>query len=260
MKSLKDWAINGTTISALIFAVMAFVNSVNINSSDFMADGSGIKFIKRLDEMSGKIIIGRFAASTSNWKALVPKKKVKIARKAAKKITGKAVTEVSVTPAPAIKEDLNLSLTQVFYKKLLKKNSYKGHARTVDGVIEEVTITMPNGDSIFINTREKMVGNIFQYEDSYTRETKSGMFYEVKKGTYMITLTNDSQYAGARFEFKADNEAEIAYNDSYNEANISWNSNEQNQNDQRVENSESSLQAQNSKQEDTAKNAYNFTF
>ena len=75
------------------------------------------------------------------------------------------------------------------------------------------------------------MGNVFKYEDSETREMKSGMFYEVKKGTYMVTLTNDSQFPGTRLEFKA-GEAEVAYSDDHYTAQESWDLDEQNKEEQ----------------------------
>jgi len=134
----------------------------------------------------------------------------------------------STKPAPAIKADLDLNLNNVFFKKPLKQGSFAGSAKAVDGIIEEIYVTMPDGRSIEINTQERMTGNVFSYEDTETREMKSGMFYEVKKGTYMITLTNDSQFPGARLEFKANN-AEVAYNNDHYSAQESWNMDQQNQ-------------------------------
>lgn len=231
-----------------VFATGSY-NSMVMNSDSFMADNSGISFTKRLDELNGKVVIGRLAASTVPWNKLQKKIDKKISKgsialakgkfkkaarkfKKAEKKMKKIVAESNNSlPAPAINADLELELSNVFHKKPLQKGSFSGSARTVDGVIEEIYVNLPGGKSIEINTRERMAGNVFQYEDADTREMKSGMFYEVKKGTYMITLTNDSQYPGARLEFKA-GATEIAYNDDYYTAQESWELDEQNRNAQ----------------------------
>lgn len=198
---------------------------------------AGIKFTKRLDEINGKITIGRRAASASPWNVLgaEPQKshaQVKIAKIVAKKVASKTVEEVAKQVAgPAISGDLDLELKNVFFKKPYDQGTFSGSAKTVDGIIEEIYISMPNGQNVEINTRDRMTGNVFQYEDTQTREMKSGLFYEVKKGTYMITLTDDSQFPGARFEFTALN-SEVGYNEDYYSAQESWEMDQQNNNDE----------------------------
>lgn len=244
MKALKKVSLSIVSIATLGTLVLGSYNSMVVNNDAFMTADSGIKFTKRLDEINGKVTIGRMAASSTPWtnfhkkaEKLVKKAEKKIAKKKfkkAEKMLKKAVEKVASTsskPAPAINADLDLKLNNVFFKKPLAQGSFTGSAKTVDGVIEEIYVSMPNGSTIEINTQERMTGNVFQYEDSQTREMKSGMFYEVKKGTYMITLTNDSQFPGARFEFKADN-AEVAYNNDHYSAQESWDMDQQNQNNE----------------------------
>lgn len=243
MKALKKLSLTVTGLATLGTLVLGSYNSMVVNNDAFMSADSGIKFTKRLDEINGKVTIGRMAASSTPWtnfnkkaERKVKKAEKKIAKgkfKKAEKKLQKAVAEVAKTsqPAPAINADLDLKLNNVFYKKPLAQGSFSGSAKTVDGIIEEIYVSMPNGNTIEINTQERMTGNVFQYEDSQTREMKSGMFYEVKQGTYMITLTNDSQYPGARFEFKADN-AEVGYNNDHYSAQESWEMDQQNQNNE----------------------------
>jgi hypothetical protein len=244
MKAIKKLSIGAITFSMFTIFATGSYNSMVMNSDSFMADNAGISFTKRLDELNGKVVIGRLAASAIPWNkvkkvekkiskasiALAKGKFKKAARKfkkAEKKMKKMAAQTSSALPAPAIKADLELELSNVFHKKPLKKGSFSGSAKTVDGVIEEIYVNLPGGKSIEINTRERMAGNVFQYEDPESREMKSGMFYEVKKGTYMITLTNDSQYPGARLEFKA-GATEVAYNDDYYTAQESWELDQQN--------------------------------
>jgi len=242
MRALRNTSFGLLFLGALATVILGSYNSMFINNDAFMNQTAGIKFTKRLDEISGKVVIGRMAASSSPWTGLNKKaqKKIVKAKKAisqgnfnkAQRKLKKALKKVAATtinqPAPAIKGDLELNLTNVFHKKPLTAGSFSGSAKTVDGVIEEIYVNLPNGKSIEINTNDRMRGNVFQYEDTETRVMKSGMFYEVKKGTYMITLTNDSQFKGARLEFKA-NESEVAYNDDYYSAQESWEMDQQNE-------------------------------
>lgn len=231
MKALKQMSMGFIMAGVLGTVVLGSYNSIIVNNDAFMNKSAGIKFTKRLDEINGKIVIGRMAASSIPWTGLKKSEKKEEVKKKAlikkvvkveKKLENKAEEVMSnPIPAPAINADLELSLSNVFHKKPLAKGSFSGSAKTVDGVIEEIYVNLPGGKRIEINTRERMMGNVFQYEDTETREMKSAMFYEVKRGTYMITLTNDSQFAGTRLEFKA-NETEVAYNDDYYTAQESW--------------------------------------
>jgi hypothetical protein len=227
MRALNKLSLGTVTLSLFAAIAMGSYNSMIMGDDTFMADSSGISFTKRLDEIRGEIVIGRMAASSIPWtnfnekveKKVVKSKKVIVAVKAKKEV--QAVFKTTVMPQPAIMGDMDLELSNVFHKKPLKKGTFSGSAKTVDGVIEEIYVSLPGGKTIEINTRERMAGNVFKYEDPSTREMKSGMFYEVKKGTYMITLTNDSQFPGARLEFQA-GASEVAYSDDYYSAQESW--------------------------------------
>jgi hypothetical protein len=233
MRALRNTSFGLLFLGVLATVILGSYNSMFINNDAFMNQTAGIKFTKRLDEISGKVVIGRMAASSMPWQGLETKQKP-VKKNVIKKVVAKAKKNVKKKiakvnqPAPAIKGDLELNLTNVFHKKPLTAGSFSGSAKTVDGVIEEIYVNLPNGKSIEINTNDRMRGNVFQYEDTETRVMKSGMFYEVKKGTYMITLTNDSQFKGARLEFKA-NESEVAYNDDHYSAQESWEMDQQNE-------------------------------
>jgi len=165
-------------------------NSMLMGDNSFMTEVSEIKFAKRLDEINGKVVVGRMAASTT-WHQMQAPKKVEAIKEAIvpQKQEAKEVVQIAEIPEPAITDDLELSLSNVFHKKPLEKGAFSGSARTVDGVVEEIHVNLPDGNVISINTRDRMAGNVFTYEDAETRERKSGIFYEVKDGTYMVNLT-----------------------------------------------------------------------
>jgi len=263
MKALKKLSLSITTLGILGSVILAGYNSMVVNNDAFMTADSGIRFTKRLDELNGKVTIGRMAASTQNWSDLsetkrevktITKRTARKANRVANKVSKTAEKAVRV-PSPAIDANLELSLSNVFHKKPLKTGSFSGSAKTIDGIIEEIYVSLPNGKVIDINTRDRMVGNVFQYEDTATREMRSGMFYEVKKGKYMITLTNDSQFPGARLEFTAANGEEIAYNEDHYESTHNWGMDEQNNNsDLAQENLDNNQQVDQGIEDDYAQN------
>jgi hypothetical protein len=235
MNTLTRVSLKLTSLAILGSVALASYNSMIVNNDSFMNANTGIKFTKRLDEINGKVTVGRMAASSSPWQkvakqAPIAKEEVKVIKKNEIKLTNNTETN-SATPAPAIAGDLELKLSNVFYQKPLEQGSFSGSAKTVDGIIEEIYVSFPNGQAIEINTRERMVGNVFQYEDPASGEMKSGMFYEVKAGTYMITLTNDSQFPGARLEFTGENSA-VAYSEEYQTSQESWEMDNQNYNNE----------------------------
>lgn len=237
MKVLKKVALTTTCLSVLASMFAGGYNSLVMSNDAFMEIDSGIKFVKRLDEVNGQVTIGRMAASAPARKIKIEAPVQKQVTKSIKKVVAKKVAtkqeavSQEVIVEPAIRGDLDLSLASVFHKKPLEKGSFSGSAKTVDGVIEEIYVNLPGGEQIEINTRERMAGNVFQYEDSVTREMKSGMLYEVKKGTYMVTLTNDSKFAGTRLEFSSNN-AEVAYGNDYYDNTQSWETDNQNYDNQ----------------------------
>lgn len=235
MKNLKKALFGTTLLGAVSFFVLGSMNSIVVDKSAFLKNDLNIKFAKRLDEMTGEVVVGRMAASIPTWdnsKSLAPMKEVlKINKKALqvkKERVEKAIAQkvVKTTPGPSVKNARDLQLTGgLFNKKPLKDGQdFSGKAHVVDGVIEEIDVKLPGGKRFIVNTNERMVGNVFQYEDTETREMRSGLFYEVKKGHYMITLTGDSEYSGLRLEFKSEAGTEVESKNN----NSNWAMNDQN--------------------------------
>lgn len=235
MKKLKKFMIGSGLVAAALVGGTGFYNSNQMNDLAVFNQDHGIKFAKRLDEMNGEFIAGNRAAAsvpTENWKPLTVKESKKVAKK--ETVKTESIKEVaSNIPAPAINDLRETKLTAALVnKKALQvgKDVY-GTVEVVDGVIESLHVTLPGGNRIDLYANERMVGNVFQYEDTQTGEMKSGLLYEVEKGKkYMVTLANDSQFPGARLEFET-NGAEIAYGQDYYEKQESWNLNSQNEED-----------------------------
>jgi hypothetical protein len=204
------------SLAAVGFVSVGIYNSLVVNNTSFMGKKNEITFAKRLDEVNGNLVkANRSVASVAPVQA---KEVIATVNKMKKNMNN---TEVAKTQAPAIKEDLNLNLTQVLFdKKQLGPNDFLGNVRTVDGMIEELSVEFPNGRKIEILSSE-IAGNVFHYEDE-DGNMASAMFYEVKPGQYMVTLTNDSQFAGTRMQFEVP-AAELAYNVEHVENTVNWN-------------------------------------
>lgn len=233
MRTLKLFQNSLLSMALTSFFGLGVYNAMIVNSDAFMNEVHDIKFVKRLDEIHGKVQFGRIAASDSEWQDLGSSKpavktvrplKNKTATLLKKKVDPlkKKVEKTLDLPPPAISSDLELNVTNVFFKGPLDPAKVSGSMRVFNGYIEELTVVLPDGSVIDIQTKERMVGNVFQYEDLETREIKSGMFYEVKNGTYMLNLTSDSLYPGLRVELKSNNDEQFANNDPLYE-NVNFN-------------------------------------
>ena len=193
---------------AALFVVTGTYNAVVINSESYL-NGSDVKFVKRLDEIYGVTVQGREVAASVIWQKLAPAK-VKVAQKeiiqkvskiAAAPDTSSASDE---TPAAAVQEELSLALVEVINPKKwqagLTNSQFNGSLLANNGVIEELSVSLPNGEGVSVSFSE-MTGNVFEYD--LNGELYSGMMYQVDQHAYMVTLTN-GPLEGTRLRFSAD--------------------------------------------------------
>lgn len=193
---------------AALFLATGTYNAIVINSHSSLNDGHA-RFVKRLDEVNGVVIEGRKVASSVKWQKLNPAK-VSITSK--KVISDKIVTETSAPvesiPAALVQEELSLSLVEVMNGKKwqngLGTSDFSGSLQANAGVIEELHVSLPNGEGISVSFSE-MTGNVFDYE--MNGEKFSGMMYQVDQHAYMITLTN-GPLEGTRMRFSSENTIE----------------------------------------------------
>jgi hypothetical protein len=228
------------SLMSLGFIVLGIYNSVVINSDAFM-DSQNVKFVKRLDEINGITTKGRQLANAGEWVKLkaLPQNTVKspmlqdklqlISSSSRKEVI--ASNNLDTTEAQAaIQEDLSLELVEVFnakkYQQAPKASDFSGQLTATDGVIDSISVSLPNSESISISFAQ-MVGNVFEYD--YNGQVLSGMLYQMDKTSYMVTLTN-GHFEGTRLKFqaKAETQEEIGNGneDSYgNNAQIAENNN-----------------------------------
>ncbi len=230
MKSLK-FKRQTAALMAFAFVATGLYNSVMVNSDAFM-DSQSVRFVKRLDEINGVVTSGRRLANAGGgeWVKLrsAPRASKALPRIAGDSVSTQAsaneqmVTE-SLSAHAAIKEDLNLELKEVFnakkYAQTLSAEQFSGSLTAQDGVIESLSVSLPNNESVSVVFSE-MTGNVFEYE--VDGQVLSGMMYQMDKNSYIVTLTN-GPFEGTRLKFTAkeaveenfgNNSEEVAENNS----------------------------------------------
>lgn len=228
------------SLMSLGFIVLGIYNSVVINSDAFM-DSQNVKFVKRLDEINGITTKGRQLAHAGEWVKLkaLPQNTVKspmlqdklqlTSSSSRKEVIASSNLDTTEAQA-AIQEDLSLELVEVFnakkYQQAPKATDFSGQLTATDGVIDSISVSLPNSESISISFAQ-MVGNVFEYD--YNGQVLSGMLYQMDKTSYMVTLTN-GHFEGTRLKFQAKAEAQEEIGngneDSYgNNAQIAENNN-----------------------------------
>jgi hypothetical protein len=199
-------------VAAGLFVLTGTYNSVVINSESSIK-GSEVKFVKRLDEIYGVTVAGREVAASVSWQKLKASEKVitKVPPKIydSVKTTASAASIVSsepeqVVPAAAVQEELSLSLVEVINPKKwqqgLPNTQFSGSLTTNNGVIEDLSVSLPNGESVSVSFSE-MAGNVFEYD--MNGELYSGMMYQVDQASYMVTLSN-GPLEGTRLRFASE--------------------------------------------------------
>jgi hypothetical protein len=210
MRNLKSTTKSSLIALAGLFFGLGIYNSVVINSTEFL-NHDHPKFVKRLDEMNGEYKVGRIVANQGMWVNLgkiekpsfVDKKQFAKINQANQGFVAQTSTEEQIQSQAAIKEDLELNVTEVFsatkFPNALKGDQISGGLKTKDGLIESLGVSLPNGESISID-RAEMVGNVFEYESN--GEELTGMIYAKGNNAYMVVLTN-GPFEGTRMSFEA---------------------------------------------------------
>jgi len=194
-------------VVAGLFIVTGTYNSVVINSESDLARIDA-RFVKRLDEIHGVTVAGREVAASVSWQKLTPSKviaqKQQIAHRVSKvESAPTSAPSVDVVPAAAVQEELTLSLVEVINPKKwqngLPSGQFNGSLSTNQGIIEELSVALPNGEGVSVSFSE-MAGNVFEYD--LNGELYSGMMYQVDQNAYMVTLTN-GPLEGTRLRFSS---------------------------------------------------------
>lgn len=187
-------------------------NAIVINSESTIT-GVDMKFAKRLDEVYGTITSKREVAASMNWQKLSVKQAAVARPKSFPKEYKSAQIETQqsgeiAAPNAAVKEELSLNLTAVINPKKwqqgLTASQFSGSLSTNEGVIESLSVSLPNGEGVSVSFSE-MAGNVFEYD--FEGELYSGMMYQDGKNSYVVTLTN-GPLEGTRLTFTGEESVE----------------------------------------------------
>lgn len=195
------------------FILTGTYNAVVINSESHLS-GTDVRFVKRLDEINGITIPGRVVAASVTWQKLNPSQVAQIkSRQVIQNVSQVSSApsrqeESAAQPTAAVQEELSLSLVEVINPKKwqngLQNSQFNGTLATNNGVIESLSVSLPNGEGLDVSFSE-MSGNVFEYDAG--GEVYSGMMYQVDQNAYMVTLTN-GPLEGTRLRFSAQQSVE----------------------------------------------------
>jgi hypothetical protein len=181
-----------------LFVLTGTWNAVVINSESDIS--SEAKFVKRLDEVYGHTTKGREVAASVTWQKLAPVQEVSKSATPTKAQESVSTPEAFI-PEASVKEELTLSLVEVInpakWQNGLPSNQFTGSLFTNNGLIENLTVSLPDGAGVSVSFSE-MAGNVFEYD--LNGELYSGMMYQVDRNSYMVTLTN-GPLDGTRLRF-----------------------------------------------------------
>lgn len=197
-----------------LFVLTGTYNAVVINSESHLS-GNDVRFVKRLDELYGVTVPGRVVAAAKSWQKLTPTQiaqfnEAKIQQNIKTTAAAPAIDTSTSDSAPqsaAVQEELSLSLVEVINPKKwqagLPNTQFNGNLATNNGVIESLSVALPNGEGLDVSFSE-MTGNVFEYD--VDGEVYSGMMYQVDQHAYMVTLTN-GPLEGTRLRFASEQPA-----------------------------------------------------
>ena len=149
-------------------------------------------------------------------KKKAPKKVVakKIVTKKPTKVAEKVVENKEDGPA-YIQEDISLDLIEYYnpnkFSSILKigegENKINGVLEASNGVVEKIDVTLPDGESLFVEYGE-MRENRFTY--TVDGEPLRGIIYKIDAESYMVSL-DEGPYKGTRMKFKNSQDIDTSY-------------------------------------------------
>jgi hypothetical protein len=209
----RTFKIFAFSVASILVATGTY-NAVVIGSDSHLSQ-TDVKLVKHLDEMYGVTTQGRKIAAS--WHKLEPKEvKVKTEESPieVKVVTSAPTYEKDQMPAE-VQEELSLSLIEVINQNIwqngLKESQFAGALSTKDGVIEELSVSLPGSEGISVSFAE-LSGNVFEYD--YRGDIYTGMLYQVDQHSYMVTLTT-GPLEGTRLRFSNQGPTDIQETQDY---------------------------------------------
>lgn len=203
----KNKMITFATAGAIV--LIGMYNAVVINSESSINSSNVIG--KRLDEVYGVMVPGRqIAGMTAAWKKIQPMKVVVNEERPVIQNSKSEKSEVApqFVPETTVQQELNLSLVEVTNQKKytngLTSSQFNGSLSTNQGVIESLSVSLPNGENVSVSFAE-MTGNVFEYD--LNGNIYSALMFQVDQSSYVVTLTN-GPLEGTRLRFSSSNTTE----------------------------------------------------
>ncbi len=194
-----------------IFVLVGTYNAVIINAKTGIQGAP--QSIKRLDEIYGVTLAGRELAGSKSWTNIKTPELPRAKLVQAKTPSVPNIEDIEDNPASIITADMVLPLTEALnptrWPKPLSSSDFQGTITTSNGIIENLSISLPGVEEISLSFAE-LTGNEFQYD--YEGMVYSGLVYQADKSAFIVTLTN-GPLGGTKLRFShSAQEASLAVN------------------------------------------------
>ena len=199
-------------------AASGVYNSLEMNSKDFL--GLGMKNQTQAIEFTSEefdLEIEKKSYQFEKSNVFAPKNLKPKFRKVDLPKVSKSVENTDTTEeAPAyIQDDISLNLIEYYnpnkFSTILKvgdnSSPVNGVLEAANGVVEKIDITLPDGESLFVEYGE-MKENRFTY--TVHGEKLRGIIYKVDAKTYMVSL-DEGPHAGTRMKFADSRDLDTTY-------------------------------------------------
>ena len=197
--------------SILIIIISGVNNSIEMNTADFMGTkkAEAKKVTELTDVMSLASKMGDYTIDSEITPAQIAKaQRVKISFDVNNKRRPERVEQKEAPQSAYIQEEISLEIAEYFHPakfegQVLKVENQElpvsGTLEASSGVIERLDVTLPDGESIFIEYAS-MTQNRFKFSSSDGDQYR-GIMYKIDAITYMVSL-EEGPHKGTRLKFK----------------------------------------------------------
>lgn len=210
-----------TLITVAILVISGIKNSLEMSSSSFL-DSQSVS-TKSITELTDEMKLASNKNSYTFKKSSPAQKPLKIKKSVNSSAKIRRVEQKEIERVAYIQEDLSLDLIEYYnpnkFSTILKPgdgtSAVNGVLEVANGVIEKIDVTLPSGESLFVEYGE-MKENRFTY--SLDGQPLRGIIYKIDAVTYMVSL-DEGDHAGTRMKFKDNRDLDREY-DAKVDANI----------------------------------------
>ena len=198
-------------ISITAIIISGVNNSVEMNTADFMGTqkAESKKVSELTDDMSLAANMGDYTIDSEVTPSQIARaQRTKISFDVNNQRRAERVEQKEAPQAAYIQENITLEVAEYFHPakyegKVLKVENEElpvsGMLEASTGVIERLDVTLPDGESIFIEYAS-MTQNKFKFSSSEGKEYR-GIMYKIDAVTYMVSI-EEGPHTGTRLKFK----------------------------------------------------------